>query len=205
MKQGNTTITTIAMAGLLLLGLLIGQSAIAEEHNKHKSQIIKFDVVENVSRFVFAKEPVFDDGFPAHGNSFITQGYIYPHGFLDGDTGVTADGHPTQPEKVIGMWICRGFFVGDAAHATTGPMVITTQTYDLFDKAGYEDGKYSTNKLLISEGYEIVDTNTPISRAITGGTGPFSRSKGIVLQNFLGFNEFMGVRQRFTVKLSGKN
>lgn len=204
MKQGNTTLKTIVSTALLLLSLVAGGNTLADNRDESKTKIIKFDVVENVSRFIFAKEPVFDDGFPAHGNSFITEGYIYPVGFLNDNPGVTEDGNPTHPEKVLGKWTCRGFFVGKAAHATTGPMVITTQTYDLFDEPGYTEGQYSTNKLLISEGYEIVDTNTPISRAITGGTGPFSRSQGIVIQNFLGFNEYMGVRQRFTVKLAGK-
>ncbi|MEO4041848.1 hypothetical protein AAFN47_09615 [Hoeflea sp. CAU 1731] len=43
-----------------------------------------FDVAEDMSRFVFSAAPVFDDGMPAYGNAFITQGYLYPTGTLDG-------------------------------------------------------------------------------------------------------------------------
>ena len=41
-----------------------------------------FDVAEDITRFVFAAAPVFDDGLPAYGNAFVTQGYIYPAGTL---------------------------------------------------------------------------------------------------------------------------
>src|SRR5690606_18982314 len=47
---------------------------------KPKVEIIKVDVVDNPHLFVFDETPVYEDGAPAHGNTFITQGYIYPHG-----------------------------------------------------------------------------------------------------------------------------
>ena len=166
---------------------------------KDRSTVFKFDVVENTSRFVFDNEPLFEDGSPAYGNGFVTQGYIYPKGFLDEHEGVFHNGDPSHPDQVIGVWTCRGFFIGDGVHTTSGPMVITTQTYDFFDKAGYLPGSYSTDRLLISEGYELADINKRFSRAITGGTGPFSNIKGEVLQSFLGFNPYMGVRLRFIV------
>ena len=34
-----------------------------------------FDVAEDLSRFVHDESPVFDDGMPAYGNAFVTQGY----------------------------------------------------------------------------------------------------------------------------------
>lgn len=46
--------------------------------------LASFDVAEDLSRFVFSPAPVFDDGMPAYGNAFVTQGYIYPAGTLDG-------------------------------------------------------------------------------------------------------------------------
>ena len=50
----------------------------------------RFDVAEDQTRFVFASAPVFEeDGYPAHGNPFVSQGYIYPAGTLEGNaTGV---------------------------------------------------------------------------------------------------------------------
>lgn len=189
---------------LLILSSISTSTLVGADSNKRpfedKSAIFKFDVVENTSRFVFDNEPLFEDGFPKYGNSFITQGYIYPKGFLDEHEGVYQNGEPTHPEKVLGIWTCRGYFIGNGGHTTSGPMVITTQTYDFFDKPGYQQGKYSTDKLMITEGYEIADVNRQISRAITGGTGPFSRARGEVLQTFLGFNPYMGVRLQFVVK-----
>lgn len=199
MKTGNSRPSILTTIGLLLVSLAPGTHAATDADPI--SSILKFDVVENASRFVFAEKPVFDDGLPAYGNSFVTQGYIYPHGFLEGKEGINAGGEPTFPEKVIGVWTCRGFFVGDGAHTDSGPMVITTQTYDLFRKPGYSGGKYRTDRLLISEGYELADVNLPFQRPITGGTGPYSRVKGEARQTLLGFNPYMGVRLRFAIKL----
>lgn len=48
-----------------------------------------FDVAEDLSRFVFSAAPVFDDGMPAYGNAFVTQGYIYPAELVDAGVTVT--------------------------------------------------------------------------------------------------------------------
>ncbi len=53
-----------------------------------------FDEAEDLSRFVFAPAPVFDDGMPAYGNPFVTQGYIYHAGTLD-------DGHETFDTTIM--------------------------------------------------------------------------------------------------------
>ena len=199
---------TTGILTAILLMISVNFTAFADSNNRFSaniSEVFKFDVVENTSRFVFDDQPVFTDGFPKYGNSFVTQGYIYPKGFLEEHEGVYQDGQPTHPEKVLGIWTCRGFFIGDGGHTTSGPMVITTQTYDFFEEPGYLEGKYSTDRLIISEGYEIADTGKPISRAITGGTGPFSRARGEVLQTFLGFNPYMGVRLQFVVKAKTDN
>ena len=152
---------------------------------------LRFDVAEDVSRFVFAGAPVFDDGMPAHGNPFITQGYIYPEGTLDGSNGTLADGSPEFPELVLGQWTCRGWFVGDGAHTTTGPMVITTQIYSF----GSEPGAAT----LVTDGYELVDTDVEVGRAITGGTGPYAGARGEASQTLLGFTEQMSVNLRFAL------
>ena len=157
--------------------------------------ILRFDVAEDVSRFVFAPQPLYEDGMPAPGNAFITQGYIYPEGTLDGGNGALADGQAEFPELLLGEWTCRGWFVGDAAHATTGPMVITTQVY------GFGNGWGAAT--LISEGYELVDIGAPVRRAITGGTGPYVGARGEAVQTLLGFTEQMSVNQRFALAPTG--
>ena len=148
---------------------------------------LRFDVAEDATRFIFADQPVHEDGMPAYGNAFVTQGYIYPEGTLDGTNGVLADGSPEFPDLVLGEWTCRGWFIGDGAHTTTGAWVITTQVYS-FDDA-----------VLISDGYEIADIDVPSERAITGGTGPYATAGGEGEQILLGFNATEGVNLRFTL------
>ena len=156
--------------------------------------VLRFDVAENMSRFVFADKPVHDDGMPAYGNPFITQGYIYPAGTLTESNGVNPDGSPEFPDKVLGQWTCRGWMVGDGAHTKTGPMVITTQLYNL--GSGYGDA------LLVSEGYELADVGVAVERAITGGTGPYAGARGQGEQAFLGFNASQGVNLTFTLAVA---
>lgn len=97
------------------------------------------------------------------------------------------------PDKIIGEWTCRGYFVGEGAHATTGPMVITTQIYNFGEKLGAN--------MIITEGYELADVGVTIQRAITGGTGSYNGVKGEASQTFLGFNATEGVGLRFELKL----
>jgi hypothetical protein len=156
---------------------------------------IAFDVSEDMTRFAFAAEPVHDDGMPAHGNPFITQGYIYPAGTLDGANGVNPDGSPEFPDKVLGEWTCYGYFVGEAAHAKTGPMVITTQIYNFGEELG--------EATLVTNGYELADVEVPVLRAITGGTGPFQAARGQAEQQFLGFNATEGVVLTYELQVEG--
>lgn len=152
-------------------------------------QLDAFDVAEDQTRFVFAAAPVFDDGMPAYGNAFVTQGYIYPAGTLDGDVeGVNPDGSPVWPEKVLGTWTCDGYFVGEGMRTQTGTVVITRQVFQ------FEDGD-----LLISQGPELADIDVPVHRAITGGTGDYAGVEGPLVQVMLGMSEGMGVRLQFTV------
>jgi hypothetical protein len=157
--------------------------------------IMRFDVAEDMSRFAFAASPVHDDGMPAHGNPFITQGYLYPYGTLSATNGVNPDGSPEFPELVLGEWTCRGWFVGEGAHATSGAWVITTQLYS------FGEGPVG-DTVLVSEGYEIADVGEPAARAITGGTGPFAAARGAGEQTFLGFNASEGVNLRFELAVA---
>ena len=147
-----------------------------------------FDVAEDITRFVFAAAPVFDDGMPAYGNSFVTQGYIYPAGTLsDGSEGVNTDGSPAYPDLVIGTWTCDGYFVGDGMRTETGAIVITRQVH-----------QFDTGEILISHGPELVDANVPFERAVTGGTGNLA-DVGQLKQVMLGMNEGFGVRLQYAL------
>lgn len=61
------------------------------------------------------------------------------------------------------------------------PFVVTTQIYDL-------DINQRGTKMLISDGPERIDLNTPFQRAVTGGTGPFTLARGQVTQTAIGTN-----------------
>ena len=87
-----------------------------------------FDVSEDLSRFVYDEAPRFDDDMPAYGNAFITQGYVYPAGTLDGGVeGTLQDGTSASPDRVIGTWTCDGYYVADGFRTTTGTIVVTRQ------------------------------------------------------------------------------
>lgn len=145
---------------------------------------LSFDVAEDITRFVFADKPVFDDGMPAYGNAFVTQGYIYEDGTLDGGAeGTLADGSPAFPHKVIGTWTCDGYFVGDGARTETGAMVITRQVFE-----------FDTGDILINQGAELADVNVKAPRVITGGTGGFAGMSGEMSQVLLGMTDGYGVR-----------
>lgn len=143
-----------------------------------------FDVAEDLSRFVFAKAPVFDDGMPAYGNPFITQGYVYPAGTLDGGVeGTLADGSPAFPNKVIGIWTCDGYLVGNGMRTETGTIVITRQIIQFAD-----------GDLLISQGPELADVDVSVTRAVTGGTGDYADAPAEIRQTLLGMTDGYGVR-----------
>ena len=129
------------------------------------------DVACNANSFV-AEGPMTAAG-PAYGASFVVEGVIYPSGtFASRGTtsGLLADGTPEFPAAVIGKWTCRGWFIGDGMETTTGPFVITTQTYDIADEA-------LGTGTLVSDGEELIDLDVPFARAIIGVTGDFASGK----------------------------
>lgn len=143
-----------------------------------------FDVAEDLSRFVFASAPIFDDGMPAYGNAFMTQGYIYPAGTLDGGVeGTLANGEPAFPDLVIGEWTCDGYFIGEGMRTETGALVITRQVY-----------RFKDGDLLISHGPELVDAGVTVTRAVTGGTGDYADAPAEIQQVLLGMSDGYGVR-----------
>jgi hypothetical protein len=145
---------------------------------------VKFEVAEDGNRFVFSSERLFDDGMPQYGTPFVTQGYLYPEGTLNGTNGVLANGEPEFPDQVMGEWTCYGYMIGDGGHTTTGEWVVSTQIYTFYG------GEEST---VVTNGFEIADFNLPVDRAITGGTGEYMGARGEQVQTLLGFTEQMGV------------
>ncbi len=155
--------------------------------------VVEFDVAEDMTRFAFDKNVTHDDGLPAYGSAFITQGYLYPVGTLNGSNGVMPDGSPEFPDKVVGEWTCYGYYVGDGAHTTTGPIVITTQIYNIGTDFG--------DTTVVTAGYEVADLNVPVSRAITGGTGAYKNARGDSSQQMVGLNATEGVVLRVTLTI----
>ena len=184
-----TQATAILAVVMVAVGLQLTPGAYAGE-------TIKFDVAEDPTRFVFDKSgPLHDSGLPDYGNSFVTQGYIYPYGTLKGDDpGVDVNGKPLYPDKVIGEWSCYGYTIGDGAETETGPFVVSEQIYSFGEEVG--------SKTLISNGYELADLNKPFLRAITGGTGPYVGARGQVSETLLALSKYHSVTFRFEIVLS---
>jgi hypothetical protein len=143
------------------------------------------EVAEDGNRFIFGKERLFSDGMPQYGSPFVTQGYVYPKGTLNGSNGVLPDGSPEFPDLVIGEWTCFGWMIGDGAHTTSGEWVVSTQVYKLNEEYG--------NAEIVTDGFELVDFDVPAARAITGGTGIYADVSGEQIQTLRGFTEQMGV------------
>jgi hypothetical protein len=186
------------MAGGVLGALVIGALmavAFGGAQKTEAQQHVNVEVVEIGSRFVPDETPVFDDdGFPAYGAEFVTQGYIYPAGTVEeGHDGINADGSAEYPDKVIGLWTCRGWHIGDGAHSVGQPWVATTQIF-AFDGPTDFDQKGATT--IVTDGFELPDVGILVQRAITGGTGAYQHASGVQRQSFLGFNETFGVGLR---------
>ncbi len=148
---------------------------------------MSFDVAEDHTRLFMGASPVHDNGMPAHGNAFLSQGYIYPANTLsDGVVGVLEDGSPAFPDLVLGTWTCNGYFVGEAGNATTGVWVISRQVF------AFDDGNQ-----IITQGTEIADVGKENLRPVTGATGEYADIKGGLVQTTLGLNDFMAISATF--------
>ena len=163
--------------------------SLASEINE---ETLRIETAENATLFIFDDDPLLENGFPAYGNSFITQGYIYRAGTLNGSNGVNEDGSPEFPERVLGTWVCRGWFVNeDGAVAESGALVITSQTFNFGEEFG--------NEMIVTDGFELAEVGVPVNRAITGGTGRFRRGLGQATQVFLGVNGTEGFNLRHEI------
>ncbi|WP_299690025.1 hypothetical protein [uncultured Tateyamaria sp.] len=162
---------------------LIASAGLVAADGKHMA----FDVAEDHTRIFMAATPLHDNGMPAHGNAFLSQGYIYPAGTLsDGVSGVLKDGSPAFPDTVLGTWTCDGYFVGDAGNATTGVWVISRQVF-----------AFDSGDQIITQGTEIADIGKENLRPITGATGEYADIDGGLVQTTLGFNDFMAISATF--------
>jgi hypothetical protein len=202
-KYGNKIAVILLSLMLLVLGAAVVSAKPAvrstAKANLNGGHGLEVEIAENGSRFIADETPVFDDGFPAAGTEFITQGYIYPAGTLTCENnacnGVLANGDPEFPDLMIGTWVCRGWFIGDGAHTTTGPIVATTQIYDFGDEPG--------RKSIVTDGFELADLETSLQRPVIGGTGRYRNVRGEQNQALLGFNGSMGVVLEVSFELIG--
>jgi hypothetical protein len=201
MTHNRNLIALLALMLLIVAGAVITPRVLAagDYAAEVRTEVIRFDVAEDGTRFLFDEAPVFEeDGMPAYGNPFVTQGYIYPAGTLscddEGCNGVLDNGEPEFPDLVIGEWTCKGYMIGDGAHTTSGPWVISTQVYNFGEEYG--------TKTIVTEGYELADLNASVTRAITGGTGPYKLARGEQRQTLLGFHPVhMGVALQVEVEV----
>lgn len=197
-KRSMSFIALLAVLTASVLAVLaLAIPALAENKATPEPTIVTFDVAEDMNRFVWDKDTVHEDGMPAYGSAFYTEGWLYPAGTLDGTNGVIVneDGtvEPEFPELVVGTWACYGYMIGDGARTETGPWVASTQIYNIGEQAGEET--------LITTGFELVDLNTNIDRAVTGGTGQYAHAGGELHQQLLGFNQSEGVVLRVEFEL----
>ena len=187
---------TLGLLAIVTAGVSIAAAADTDRHPR----TIDGDIAEDGTRFVFDEAPVFDDGMPAHGNPFVTQGYIYPSGTLTESNGVNPDGTPEFPDKVIGEWSCRGYFIADGAHTTEGAWVFTTQLLAFGDDAD------TGAETIVVTGYEGAEPGAIVTGAITGGTGEYSTAVGEAEQELLGFNNpdlpTMGINKTVELELA---
>jgi hypothetical protein len=192
----RAAIGLIAVAGIAAGGASL--AAAADGGGRHR-RTVEVDIAEDGTRFVIDDAPVFDDGFPAYGNPFITQGYIYPAGTLSATNGVNPDGTPEFPDKVIGEWSCRGYFIGDGAHTTDGSWVFTTQLF------AFGDDPDTGAETVVVTGYEGAVVGDIVTGAVTGGTGRYATARGEADQELLGINNpelpTMGINKTVTLEL----
>ena len=203
-KKSNLLNTKVA-SGLVLLAMLIFSLPSHSTESTQKGsyarawfgQTLQFEVAEDHTRFSFDEAPVFDDGGPKAGNAFVTHGYIYRKGIFNlYSEGVDELGKPIRPDLVIGEWTCRGNFIADGINTKTGPWIISTQTFEFYDRPGYHKNQNREfgKRMVTTEGYELVDVNKIVKRAVTGGTGRYRTTKGEHKQISLGLGRFGGAK-----------
>jgi len=179
---------TLRLATLAGTVLALGAVTAISTGGLAQGGTLNIEVAETGSRFAPDLDFLDDGGNPLRGGYFVTEGYIYESGTLtcaDGScNGVLYDeagnASPEFPDSVIGTWTCYGVHVEDAATLESGAIVVTTQIFDLGESVGSD--------MIVSDGFELIDLDTPFSRAITGGTGDYAGAGGVQTQTFIGLN-----------------
>ena len=189
MSTRTIAIGSIAVAALGIIGIGVAY-ADSDDRYAEQPEAFGFEVAEDATRFAFDDAPIFDDGLPAYGNPFVTQGYIYESGTLADGGGVNPDGSPTHPDAVIGTWICEGVLIGDGAHTEAGPWVVSTQVFDF--------GEFDGDDIVITHGVETPEIGEDVQRAIIGGTGEHVGAVGEQTQVLEAFNDSQGVNLSIT-------
>lgn len=155
--------------------------------------VLRFEVAEDHTRFAWAGDPTLTDGLPAGRAPYVAQGYLYPAGTLTESNGVKADGSPEFPDKVLGQWLCYGWYLGADDHVGAAPWVSS----HLFNFGGAWG-----EATLVSEGFDIDDVEVPMTRAIAGGSGSYADARGTQVETNLGLNATDGLNIRFEVRLT---
>lgn len=171
--------------------MVTAEEAIAQVESE--DGVLRFDVAEDGTRFVWSGDPELVDGLPTGSTPYVTQGYIYPEGTLTDSNGVNADGTPEFPDKVLGQWSCWGWRLGATDHAASAPW-LSTHLFNFGDGWG--------EATLVSEGYSIDELDVPLERVVTGGTGQYAGATGVQLETNLGFNPSNGMNFRYQVRLT---
>ena len=199
-RRGAAALAALALAVLVVIVARV--TAAVGSSPAESSQRLAFDVAENGKRFVFDDRPVFDDGMPAYGSSFVTEGYLLAPGTLADGEAVSADGTVAAgfEGRVIGEWKCFGGFVGDGMRTKQDEIVVTTQTYRFYG----DDGRDDHDDRVVSIGTENVVGGTTAIRAVTGGTGRYRGAGGELSQTNLGLNPTGGVNATFELDLGGE-
>ena len=73
---------SLSQCFLALAFVIITLSLSTQPSAAQNAQRFVVEVCENGSRFIPDGDPLFEDGLPAYGNEFITEGFIYPAGTL---------------------------------------------------------------------------------------------------------------------------
>lgn len=194
----SRTTLSAAVSAVVALALLVGAGPVIAqsdaELDSSAAGTLRFDVAMDGTSFFF-EGPTNADGFPANGTPFIIRGHIYPAGTFDAhgaDSGTNADGSPEFPDEVLGTWYCRGWHLQDG-DAVTGPVVATTQIFDL-------DADNPGRRTIVTDGIELADFDVEFGRAIVGGTGAFRKARGTSTQVVVGFNASEGFNTSFVLK-----
>jgi hypothetical protein len=155
--------------------------------------VLRFEVAEDHARYAWAGDPKLTNGVPEGRTAYVAQGYLYPEGTLTDSNGVNADGTPEFPDKVLGQWLCYGWYLGADDHVGAAPWV-SSHLFNFGEAWG--------EATLVSEGFDIDNVGVPMTRAIAGGSGPYADARGTQVETNLGLNATDGLNIRFEVNLA---